>query len=158
MAKRIVEVKHHLNKPTEQYDCELVARGDGWVVVRYVTDRDYDLGPVCLRRGTVTLAHYWEEQPYVLWDLRSPAGERIGWLCHICRPPAISADRIEYTDLVLDIWFWPDGTHVMLDEAELADCVEAGWLSEEEADAVRRTAKRVVRDFSRVVESIVWHG
>jgi hypothetical protein len=127
-------------------------------VLRYVADRDFDPGPLCIKSGTVTLAHYWSNRHYVLWDLRSPAGDRFGWLCHICRPPAISADRIEYTDLVLDIWFRADGTHVMLDQDELNDCVASGRLSSDEADAARRTAEEVVADFRSIVDSTVCYG
>lgn len=144
MTTTVLEIKHHLNKPTERYECERVAGGYGWAVLRYVTDRDYDLGPVRIEPGTVTLASYWADRRYVLWDLRSPGGDRVGWLCHICRPPAISADRIEYTDLVLDVWFWPDGTHVMLDEDELDECVRSRKLSRQEAQTARRTAEELV--------------
>jgi len=151
---RVTEIKHHLNKPTERYECELLARGDGWAVLRYVTDRDYDLGPVRIESGTVTLAHYWTDRDYVLWELQTPAGEPIGWLCHICRPPAISADRVEYTDLILDLWFWPDGTHVVLDEDELEACVAGGRMSPEEAAAVRRTAEEVAGGFERIAAEV----
>lgn len=47
-------------------------------------------------------------------------GRLKGWYCNITQPATIRADAIIYDDLLLDVWVRPDGSALVLDEAEFA--------------------------------------
>jgi hypothetical protein len=134
---RIREIKRHLNKPEEVYECELIHREPGYLVVRYVTDRAFEFGGITIPAGSRTVGHYRAGSDCVIWEMYEPSGEKLGTLVHLCRDLEIGDDYVSYLDLVLDLWFHPDGRYQVLDEDELADCVAQGRISDREAERLR---------------------
>jgi protein associated with RNAse G/E len=61
------------------------------------------------------------------------SGALRGWYCNITRPAVIEAERVSAVDLALDLWVTPDGSSVVLDEAEFA----ALGLAPAESEAAR---------------------
>ena len=147
----ITEVKHHLNKPTERYRCRVLEREPGHLVVSYRTERDWRVGEAEIPAGSVTVAHYWSDRRYVLWRMLGADGALLGYLCHLCTPPEIGEATVEYTDLLLDVWFRPDGTHQVLDADELAAAVTGGRLSRDEAERIEAEAARVIAEWPHVL-------
>ena len=54
------------------------------------------------------------------------SGTFTGWYTNLCRPVQFDEDKWIGNDLFLDLWQFPDGTPVWLDEDELDDAVKAG--------------------------------
>jgi hypothetical protein len=119
-------------KPDEFYWCEELHREPGYLVLGYDVRRDRHLGPVPIPAGSRTIAHYWEDRGYVLWEMLSPERDLIGHCYHLCLPPVIRATTVEYLDLLLDLWFDPQGNLTVLDEEELAAAEAAGQIGETE--------------------------
>lgn len=158
-ARKITEVKRHINKPTERYECDLIRSEPGRAVLRYVSDRTYAserLG-VTFPPGCITLALYEEGKSRVFWGIYSPEGELLGHLVHICRDVEISDGTVDYLDMLLDIWFYPDGRHVVLDEDEVEECLESGKLTENDGAYIEEAGRAALAGFeadARELESV----
>ena len=146
MRMWITEIKHHLNKPVERYRCRLVHDRPGYRVISYCTDRDYDPGPAKIPKGSLTIGHYWTDRGYVLWALSDPDGALIGHWFHLCEAVLIGEDFIEYLDLLLDLWLYPDGSFVELDRDEMDACLREGKLSAQQVVWIERWAGIVRRE------------
>lgn len=145
-----LEVKRHLNKPDDTYACELLARGPGHVVLRYVSDRPARVGAVAFEAGSTTYASYREGAGYVLWRMCGPDGRLRGHLFHVCRELRVEAGRVEYLDLLLDLWFDPDSALTVLDRQEVAACRQAGLLDETDLAWISAQEREIVREAERI--------
>lgn len=66
-------------------------------------------------------------------------GTFTGIYANILTPVEISQPRIWHTtDLFLDLWIRPGGSLTVLDEDQLDEALEAGWVGSEMADRARR--------------------
>jgi predicted RNA-binding protein associated with RNAse of E/G family len=55
-----------------------------------------------------------------------------GYYCDIITPPRLLEDGVvEITDLFLDLWVAPDLRYKALDEKELDDALQRGWITEQ---------------------------
>ncbi|NQU08514.1 MAG: DUF402 domain-containing protein [Candidatus Abyssubacteria bacterium] len=150
MSRKIVEIKRHVNKPTERYECDLVSREPGHLILRYVSDRKFAskrLG-ITFPPGCITIALYWETRPYVFWGIFSPDEKLLGYLVHICREVSISDDSVSYLDMLLDLWFFPDGRHIVLDEDEVEECFRSGLLSEDDKEYIEKSRETALAEFA----------
>ena len=147
----IQEHKRHLNKPDEAYACDEIYREDGYLVLRYDVVRAGHIGPFAIPAGSVTIAHYRDHVGHVLWEMWGPQRELIGYCYHICEPPVIGPDSVEYLDLLLDLWFDADGRLTVLDEDELAQAAAEGKVSSEQLAFVEGQGQAVEREHPRII-------
>ena len=149
MDRKFKEIKRHLNKPTELYDCDLLRSEAGHVVLKYVSDRQFAstrLG-ITFPPGCITIAFYWKTHPYVFWGIFSPEKELLGYLVHICTDVSISEDSVSYLDLLLDIWFYPDGRYIVLDADEVEECLQSGRLTLKDREFIEQARERAIDHF-----------
>lgn len=146
----IVEIKHNPSKPDQTFICDLVRHDGDRIVISYVSDRSYSVGEICVPSGTETLAYYQEKLPYVLWRMSGPDGQLVGYYIHLCDQVQITENTVEYRDLMLDVWFLPDGTYRLLDDDELDEAVNNGILNLATASVVRRNAASVIDGFTEI--------
>lgn len=160
MSTTMTEIKHNLNKPDQTFHCQLVRHEGDRAVLSYVSDRAYTVRAigVVFVPGTLTVAYYQEGLPYIVWKLIGPDGRLVGYYVHLCDRVRIRPDAVEYRDLLLDIWFFPDGSSRLMDEDELTDGVARGLIDAETAATVRQTAREVVTRFPAIVSDLerVW--
>ena len=149
MDRKFTEIKHHLNKPTERYECDLLALEPSHAVLRYVSDRTFaskHLG-ITFPPGCITIALYWETRPYVFWAIYFPDKKLLGYLVHICKDVVISGTSLTYLDMLLDIWFFPDGKYIILDADEVEECFRAGLLTAQDKQYIEESKQRALDDF-----------
>ncbi len=154
MYAKFTEIKRHINKETERYQCDLIRKESGFVALRYVSDRKFAstrLG-ITFPPGCVTIALYWEERPYVFWGIFAPDGKSLGYLVHICRDLRISDGSVSYLDMLLDIWFFPEGEHMILDADEVEECLESGLINDTDKQYIDRAGRTALADFSQNAE------
>jgi hypothetical protein len=154
--RRFTEIKRHVNKPTERYGCELIRKGDDRVVLRYVSDREFESERVgvIFPPGCVTIALYQMDLPYVFWGIFSPESELLGYLVHICKDLSISEDSVSYLDMLLDIWFYSNGTYVILDVEEVEGCIRSGRLTQADKAYIEKARDVALRDFSGKADEV----
>jgi predicted RNA-binding protein associated with RNAse of E/G family len=82
---------------------------------------DYDMGYVVLAQGDRFVEHFYADRWYNVFAVYQGTTPILkGWYCNICRPATWTAERLDYVDLALDCWVWPDGRTLVLDEDEFA--------------------------------------
>ena len=153
-SPRITEHKRHKNKPDEQYDCIAIHREPGYVVLRYDVDGNYHIGPFPIPRGSLTIAHYREDVPHVLWEMYGPQRELIGYCYHLSIPPVIADDTVDYLDLLLDLWFAPDGTLTVLDEDELEQADREGKINPREREIIAAERVHIIERHPEILREL----
>lgn len=87
----------------------------------------------------------WEVgKPYIINKYLNDKGELVGVYCDICRPVEKFGSGLAFDDLYLDVWQVPGHPPALLDEDELEEAVEVGYLSDKEAVIARHHAEEVV--------------
>ena len=107
------------SKETFRYPAEILARlHQGVVLDAYWDAPERDLGYTTFATGDHFLEYFYTERWFNIFAISTPQGERKGWYCNIAAPAQISAERVEQIDLLLDVWVYPDGRVLILDEDE----------------------------------------
>ena len=122
----ITERKTRLDGTVVEYACEPLVVEDGRrAVVRYVTERDRPIegSDLVLRKGTVTVGHFWTDRPYNVYHWLE-GGRTIAFYVNIATDTTIDAAAIGYRDLVVDVLIRPSGAIEILDEDELPPSIE----------------------------------
>jgi uncharacterized protein len=122
----ITERKTRLDGSVVEYACEaLVVEPGRRAVVRYVTDQDRALEgtDLVLRKGTVTIGHFWTDRPYNVYHWLD-GGKTVALYVSVATDTTIEPAAIAYRDLVVDVLILPSGAIEILDEDELPPSIE----------------------------------
>jgi predicted RNA-binding protein associated with RNAse of E/G family len=122
----ITERKTRLDGSVVEYACEpLVIEEGRRALVRYVTERDRALEgtDLVLRKGTVTVGHFWTDRPYNVYHWLD-GGKTVALYVSIATDTTITPAAIAYRDLVVDVLIRPSGAIEILDEDELPPTIE----------------------------------
>ncbi len=149
-----LEVKRHLNKPDESYPCEVLVRGDGYVVLKYVNARPGQVGDVTFEVGSTTFAYYRNGAGYVLWKMCGADDRLKGHLFHICRDLKVGEGGVEYLDLLLDLWYDAEGRLTVLDREELEACRASGAVGKTDLDWIDRQAREIEQSADRIIGAL----
>jgi GrpB-like predicted nucleotidyltransferase (UPF0157 family)/predicted RNA-binding protein associated with RNAse of E/G family len=77
--------------------------------------------------------------------VRDLNGEHTGYYCDITTPPKRCDDgTVEVTDLFLDLWVSPNLKRRVLDEEELEEALEKGWISRQLYQRAKKELKKLV--------------
>lgn len=80
-----------------------------------------DLGYIKLRRGDRFREWFYRDRWYNIFRVQDvDSGAIKGWYCNITRPAQFEAGQVAADDLALDVFVYPDGRTLLLDEAEFA--------------------------------------
>jgi predicted RNA-binding protein associated with RNAse of E/G family len=122
----ITERKTRLDGSVVKYICEpIVVEPGRRAVVRYVAEQDRPLEgtDLVLRKGTVTVGHFWTDRPYNVYHWLD-AGKTVAFYVSIATDTTIETAAIGYRDLVVDVLIRPSGSIDILDEDELPPSIE----------------------------------
>jgi len=133
----------------ENLKITLQVLGHGFPVTRIDTD-------TTLCADWLLVWYLWPDRWYEVGAFFDPHGTFRGHYVNFVRPPVFAKDRWTIEDLFLDVWAPAMGDPVILDEDELAEAVERGWVSAEERSRVEgladtlaaRASGRTARSFS----------
>jgi len=148
---KILEIKRHLNKPDESYLCDLFKRDSSYLVLKYVSEQPGRVASVTFEVGSTTYAYYRTGSGYVLWRMLGPDHELRGHLFHICKDQVVSEGRVEYLDLLLDIWIDADGKLSILDRDEVEECATKGALSEQDLAWISRQEVEIIENWRQII-------
>ena len=122
----ITERKTRLDGSVVEYACEaLVVEPGRRAIVRYVADQDRPLTgtDLVLRKGTVTVGHFWSDRPYNVYHWLE-RGRTVAVYVSIATDTTIEPETIAYRDLVVDVLIRTSGAIEILDEDELPPSIE----------------------------------
>jgi predicted RNA-binding protein associated with RNAse of E/G family len=122
----ITERKTRLDGSVVEYACEaLVVEAGRRAVVRYVAEQDRPLEgtDLVLRKGTVTVGHFWTHRPYNVYHWLD-GGRTVALYVSIATDTTIGPEAITYRDLVVDVLIRPSGAIEILDEDDLPPSIE----------------------------------
>lgn len=142
-------------------ECELSYQGvlrerrDSYICIDAVfAFADRDLGYIKLRQGDRFREWFFRDRWFNIFRVRDGATQALkGWYCNITRPPIIEARQVAAADLCLDVFVYPDGRTLLLDEADFAelrlpkDEVEKAWQA---VDAIRRLVEKRLPPFDEI--------
>jgi predicted RNA-binding protein associated with RNAse of E/G family len=148
---KYIEIKKHVNKPAETYRCDLLKRGDNYVIIKYVNEQPGRVGSVTFDTGSTTYAYYRNGMEYVVWKMVDPFQVLEGYLFHICRDLQVRTDRVVYLDLLLDVWIDARGRIKILDRDEVQQCAEAGLIGQSELMWIARQEQQIVEKWQQIV-------
>ncbi len=146
MAQTVTEIKHRILKDTQRFACQLHRRQSGYVILRYVNDRDMRVSDTPIPAGSVTLAHCIEGACSIWWEMYLPDGRPLADLIHITSPVLIRETEVEYTDLLLDVWRPAGEQAVLLDDEELDEAQARGLLQPEQIERIRALGREIAAD------------
>jgi len=149
-----LEIKRNVHKADQTFSCNLVYYQPDYVVISMPRTRPFVMLGNQLEPGGFTVAHFWNGRGYVLYEFLNPGNQVVGYYFHLVSDVIIYEDSVEYKDLLLDLWVYPDGRSVELDRDELDDCVEKGLISQEEMRSANEWAKEIVRSFNAIVMNL----
>ena len=117
---RLLEVKRTLDGREKRFDCRVLARAAGQVVVLFVAPGAIHVHGVDLPAGTVTFGHFWEDRPYNVYHWLRPAdGAGIGAYVNLSAETHLDGDTLTWLDLIVDVLVLPGRAPAILDEDEL---------------------------------------
>lgn len=93
----------------------------------------------------VTKIYFFHEYFNVLL-FQDEQGGLLGYYSDIVTPLIRTRDGYQMTDWFLDIWLYPNGTLVELDEDEFEDALTRNLLNTAEAEIARATFVRLIRE------------
>ena len=104
------------------YVGQVFERGDNFVCIDAIFSfADRDLGYIHLRKGDVFREWFYSDRWYNIFRVQDrDTGQLKGWYCNITRPAQIEEHRVAADDLALDVFVYPDGRTLLLDEDEFA--------------------------------------
>jgi predicted RNA-binding protein associated with RNAse of E/G family len=119
---------------TDEYVVTLMERSGGSRPVRVA-------GRVVLEPGSPVVWFTYPGRWYDIGRFHLADGTFTGIYANILTPVRMLGRRWETTDLFLDVWSGSDGVVEILDEAEFADAVDAGWIDAGTSAAAREHAE-----------------
>jgi hypothetical protein len=117
--QRCVETKTLLTGAIQQYLCELLYLENNFGILRYVIDKEYNMGSMRLRPGDVTIALYWTDRPYTLYIWQMNGIKNAAYYFNIADSISLLQDEFRWRDLTVDVLIDTAGTVHVLDENEL---------------------------------------
>lgn len=127
------------------YRAVLRERTDSFICIDAIfTFADRDLGYVKLRRGDRFREWFYSDRWFNIFRVADGETNSLkGWYCNITRPPIIDAHQIAAEDLCLDLFVYPDGRTLLLDEDDFAKLKLAPGEVEEAWQAVAAIGRLV---------------
>lgn len=103
-----------------EYKGEVREWGETWVCIDAVFGfSDRDLGYIRLCKGDLFTEWFFTDRWFNIFRVQDVHTQALkGWYCNITRPAEISENSLAADDLALDVFVYPDGRILLLDEDE----------------------------------------
>ena len=132
----------HDGTPSYTWDGSVVASStDELVLEALFTRGPRDLGYVVLEPNDLFVEFYYYAHWFNVFQIFNDGGVLKGWYCNIGRPPELRPGELHYVDLALDLFVYPDGRQLVLDEDEFEELSIAAYLPSDVEGAVRGLAE-----------------
>ncbi len=115
----VVKLDVH-GQETWKYVGRLLERGQHHVMLEALFDKpDFPFLDLVLKMGDRFVETYYDDRGYNIFAISDRDSQAFkGWYCNLSRPAIFGDAHIEWVDLALDLWVWPDGRRTVLDQDE----------------------------------------
>jgi protein associated with RNAse G/E len=98
----------------------VVSRNVNSIVLEARWQRDQLALPyIVFERGDRLIEYFFADRWYSIFQIHAGTGDRLkGWYCNFSRPAVFKDDTLSAVDLALDMFVFPDGQVLLLDEGE----------------------------------------
>lgn len=122
----VIEKHDHTDKYVLDYPGTVLSRTQNEICVECFFDRDIAGEYMNISAGDRVIEWFFTDRWYNIMEFHDVRGDGLkGWYCNITRPTDIREDGgrlvVAWQDLALDVFVYPDGRVLVLDEDELAD-------------------------------------
>ena len=121
MGEELILVRklNYEEKETWHWSGRLVDQQDGVMVVDAVFNAPpRDLGYMTLESTDLFHEYYYADRWFNVFQVFAEDGALKGWYCNITKPAHFSDGEISFVDMVLDVFVYPDGRTLVLDQDE----------------------------------------
>lgn len=120
MDELVVRKLNLQREETWRYSGRLLERAESWVLIEANFNRDDAVyHGVPFRRGDPFVEIYYFDRWYNVFEVHDRDDGRIKcWYCNVTMPATWEGGEIAYVDLALDLFVYPDGRQLVLDEDE----------------------------------------
>lgn len=140
----VVRKLNYEGKETWRWSGRLVDRRDGVMVVDALFNApSRDLGYMKLDSTDLFHEFYYAGRWFNVFQVFGADGALKGWYCNVCKPAEFQDHQIDFVDMVLDVFVYPDGKLLVLDEDDFAE-KEAGIYSPEDAREAKSAVDQLV--------------
>ena len=103
-----------------RYSGRMLEQGDNYVLIEANFNRDDAVyHGVLFGRGDPFVEIYYTDRWYNIFEVHDREDGRIKcWYCNVTMPAERQGSEIAYVDLALDLFVYPDGRQLVLDEEE----------------------------------------
>jgi predicted RNA-binding protein associated with RNAse of E/G family len=120
----IIVIKNdHAGREVWRYQGRILERTERHVTLEAFFARDdMDLGFIVFRKGDRFVETFYADRWYNVFEVHDVEDDRLkGWYCNITRPAVLANSSVRADDLALDLFVYPDGRTLVLDEDEFAN-------------------------------------
>jgi len=136
-------------RETWRWSGKLVARADSEMVIdAFFNAPPRDLGYMKLETTDLFHEHYYSDRWFNVFQVFGADGTLKGWYCNISKPARFLEDEIAFVDMVLDVFVYPDGRTLVLDEDEFNQKRQSIYSPED-----ARSAEEAVAELLEMVRS-----
>lgn len=150
----VEEVKRSPDGRVQAFRCGLLEATSARAVLLFVTEREVQSGGYRFPPGSRTYGLFWARRPYNCYRMHGPDGALIAHRFDVVDAVRFRPGRVEYRDLLLDVWVPPAGAPYIEDEDEVEAAAAAGLLTAAEAERVRRVGALLLRRHRRIVAEV----
>jgi predicted RNA-binding protein associated with RNAse of E/G family len=131
----------HAGNLVTSYQGQVIRRDATSIALEARWQRDRrDLGYLVLELGDRFIEFFFADRWYNVFEIHAGADDRLkGWYCNIARPGVFADDILSAVDLALDLFVYPDGRTLTLDQDEF----DALNLQRDDPEAWRRSLAAV---------------
>jgi Protein of unknown function (DUF402) len=87
--------------------------------------------------------HLFYSEYFTIMKICDTEGQLLGYYCDVATPLQKTKDEYSLSDLILDIWIYPDSTILELDRDEFEEAVNKGLLSIEQQIKAEKVLERL---------------
>ncbi|HNM78012.1 MAG TPA: hypothetical protein PKI89_06600 [Tepidiformaceae bacterium] len=152
-----LERKRQIDGTIHDYETELIHRDQTVAIVRFVMTRGGGPPrlPVTVPAGSVSYGYFWPRRLYNVYRWLSPEGELIAHRFDAVTAVKVTDEGVDYRDLVLDWWAFPDDSLIEEDRDELEAAIEVGTISAADARLAEDAAYQVFSRYRHIIDEVV---
>jgi predicted RNA-binding protein associated with RNAse of E/G family len=158
MRAPILERKQKPDGTMREYGCTLVRLTPGLAVIEFVMAAQGGSifgTPIEVPPGSISHGYFWKRRPYNLYRIRRADGSLIAHRFDAVTDVRLSADAVEYRDLILDWWVLPDDTLIEEDRDEFDELLAAGKIAPADIAKAHEAERAVYSRYRHIIDDVV---